>query len=114
MTTPFSLSIFVADGDPEGLRVAERSKWIGKALIFPRPLLPEVKVRDEPVQTGAYLLGPREDIDKLLLDKLPEVLTRDQKLTKIHNLISSLSGKRIRNTGTRQASQWILSEHEKQ
>lgn len=56
----------------------------------------------------------REDIDKLLLDKLPEVLTRDQKLTKIHNLISSLSGKRIRNAGTRQASQWMLSEHEKQ
>ena len=46
----------------------------------------------------------REDIDRLLLDKLPEVLTDEQKLSKIHNLLSSLSGKVIRNTGTRQAS----------
>ncbi len=33
--TPFSLRIFVADGDPDGLRLVERSNWIGKAVIFP-------------------------------------------------------------------------------
>jgi ATP-dependent DNA helicase RecG len=49
----------------------------------------------------------REDIDRLLLDKLPEVLSHDQKLSKIHNLISSLSGKSIRNAGTRQVPQWV-------
>jgi hypothetical protein len=59
---PFSLRIFVADGDPDGLRVVERSNWIGRALIFPRSLLPKVKQRDELGQTGVYLLlGPRED-----------------------------------------------------
>lgn len=59
---PFSLRIFVADGDPDGLRVVERSNWIGRALIFPRTLLPKVKQRDEFGQTGVYLLlGPRED-----------------------------------------------------
>ena len=31
MIVPFSLRIFVADGDPDGLRVVERSNWIGKA-----------------------------------------------------------------------------------
>lgn len=56
----------------------------------------------------------REDIDRLLLDKLPEVLSHDQKLSKIHNLISSLSGKVIRNAGTRQASRWVLIEQSKQ
>ena len=62
MSAPFSLRIFVADGDPDGLRVVERSNWIGKALIFPRSLLPTVKKRDELGQTGVYLLlGPRED-----------------------------------------------------
>lgn len=50
----------------------------------------------------------REDIDKLLLDKLPEVLTQEQKLSKIHNLLSSISGKAIRNAGTRSASRWVL------
>jgi ATP-dependent DNA helicase RecG len=50
----------------------------------------------------------REDIDKLLLDKLPEVLSTGQKASKIHNLLTSLSGKRIQNVGTRQASRWVL------
>jgi hypothetical protein len=62
VSTPFSLRIFVADGDPDGLRVVERSNWIGKALMFPRALLPRVKGREELSQTGGYLLlGPRDD-----------------------------------------------------
>lgn len=56
----------------------------------------------------------REDIDRLLLDKLPEVLTPAQKAAKVHNLISSLSGKLIRNAGTRQVPQWVLVEQRKQ
>jgi hypothetical protein len=60
--TPFSLRIFVVDGDPDGLRVVDRTNWNGKALVFPRPLLPKVKQRAEFGQTGVYLLlGPRED-----------------------------------------------------
>jgi hypothetical protein len=34
----FSLRFFVADGDPDGLRIVDKSNWIGKALVFPRPL----------------------------------------------------------------------------
>ncbi len=52
----------MVDGDPDGLRVIDRTNWNGKALVFPRPLLPEVKQRAEFLQTGVYLLlGPRED-----------------------------------------------------
>jgi hypothetical protein len=59
---PFSLRIFVADGDPDGLRIVDKSNWIGKALVFPRALLPQVKARPELAQTGVYLLlGPRPD-----------------------------------------------------
>ena len=62
METTFSLRIFVADGDPDGLRIVEKSNWIGKALVFPRALLPQVKARPELAQTGVYLLlGPRPD-----------------------------------------------------
>jgi len=63
MTTPFSLRIFVADGDPDGLRFVERINWIGKAVVFPRTLLPKiVKLRKEFGQAGVYLLiGPRQD-----------------------------------------------------
>jgi hypothetical protein len=42
MTTPFSLSIFVADGDPDGLRIVDKSHWIGKELVFPRALPSQV------------------------------------------------------------------------
>lgn len=54
----------------------------------------------------------REDIDRLLLDKLPEVLTEGQKMDKIHNLLNSLSRKqgKIRNVGSRRFSQWVLAE----
>lgn len=64
MPKPFSLKIFVATGDPDGLRIVERSNWIGRAVVFPRPLLPTIKQRDEFAQTGVYLLlGPRPDGD---------------------------------------------------
>lgn len=59
--TPFSIRIFVADGDPEGLRIAERSNWVGKALAFPRSALGRVMQRGELEYSGVYLLlGPTE------------------------------------------------------
>lgn len=57
--TPFSLCIFVADGDPDGLRIVDKSNWICKALVFPRALLPQVKTRLELVQTGNSFGGRR-------------------------------------------------------
>lgn len=63
-TPPFILHILVADGDPDGLRVVERSNWNGKAVVFPRALYPTVRKREEFQQPGVYLLlGPREDGD---------------------------------------------------
>jgi hypothetical protein len=44
------------------------------------------------------------------IDKLPEVLSQKQKLARVHNLLSSLSGTAIRNAGSRTASQWVLME----
>lgn len=61
-TLPFILHILVADGDPDGLRVVERSNWNGKAVMFPRPLYTAVRKREEFQQPGVYLLlGPRAD-----------------------------------------------------
>lgn len=61
--------------------------------------------------------GPvsRKEIDELLLDKLPEVLTEKQKKHKIHNLLSSLAGRDgiIRNIVSRPSSQWVLKETKK-
>lgn len=61
---PFSLRIFVANGDPDGLRIVERSNWVGKALIFPRTIFPTIKQRAEFSQAGVYLLlGTRDNGD---------------------------------------------------
>jgi len=54
LSIPFSLRIFVADGDPDGLRIVNKSDWIGKALVFPRSLQPQVKARPALAQTAAY------------------------------------------------------------
>jgi ATP-dependent DNA helicase RecG len=65
-----------------------------------RDLIVELVRKQQPVT--------REKIDQMLLDKLPEVLSKEQKLTKIHNLLTSLSGKRIRNDGVRGQPKWVL------
>lgn len=55
--------------------------------------------------------GPvsREDIDALLIDKLPEVLTVEQKKSRVHNLLSALAREpRIVNVGNRRYSRWKL------
>jgi ATP-dependent DNA helicase RecG len=51
----------------------------------------------------------REDIDRLLLDKLPEVLTDEQKLNRIHNLLRQLvKAGDIVNSGSRRWPKWVL------
>ena len=57
----------------------------------------------------------REDMDKMLLDKLPEILTGEQKREKIHNLLMNLSRQRglIRNVGNRRYSQWVVRDEVK-
>jgi hypothetical protein len=55
---PFSLRIF-PDGDPDGLRIVERSNWVGRALVFPRAAWtqPSVATRPGLQQTDMYLAG---------------------------------------------------------
>lgn len=63
--TPFTLTIFVADGDPDGLQLVERSNWNGKAVVFPRATYTDVRGREEFQQTGVYLLlGPDPETDR--------------------------------------------------
>ena len=60
--------------------------------------------------------GPvsRKEINHLLFDKLPEVLSGEQKYALIHNLIMELRDKRvIHNLGTRPAPRWVSMEKKK-
>jgi len=53
----------------------------------------------------------RKDVDQLLLTKLPERLSQEQKLRKVHNLLQELrrSGL-IDNRGSRSRPQWVAVE----
>ena len=52
----FSVRIFIPSGEPEGLRIVEKSNWTGQGLVFPRSLFPEVRKRSELGRTGVYAL----------------------------------------------------------
>lgn len=59
MTSPFSLRIFVPNGNPDGLRVVEKSNWTGKGIVCPRTLYAEARARPEFERAGVYVLvGP--------------------------------------------------------
>ncbi len=57
----FSVRIFIPSGEPDGLRIVEKSNWTGQGLVFPRALFAEVRRRPELERTGVYILwGPGE------------------------------------------------------
>lgn len=54
-----SIRLFLADGVPRGLVVAEVGNWSGKVLAAPRARLTEILRRPEAARTGIYVLvGP--------------------------------------------------------
>ena len=59
---PFSIRIFVPDGDPDGLRMVEKSNWTGIGVVFRRTGYKQVFGRPEFDRTGIYVLvGSSED-----------------------------------------------------
>ena len=45
MADPFTIRIFVPDGDPEGVRLIDRMNWTGLVLVFPLTWSAEVRQR---------------------------------------------------------------------
>lgn len=60
MTIPlrkgFSVRIFLPDGDPTGIKVIEKSNWIGVGIEVPRALFGQAKSRREFEKAGVYFL----------------------------------------------------------
>ena len=62
MSKPYSIKIFLPGGEPDGLRIIEKSNWSGVGLVVPRSLFGEAKKRRELARTGVYVLvGPPEE-----------------------------------------------------
>ena len=66
MADPFTIRVFVPDGNPEGVRLIDRMNWTGLGLVFPRVNWPAVQKRTEIQRTGIYVLvGYRNENDDL-------------------------------------------------
>ena len=46
----------MAEGLPEGLRLVEKSNWIGQSIVCPRGRYSKAKSRDEFSRSGVYML----------------------------------------------------------
>ena len=69
MADPFTIRIFVPDGDPESIRLIDRMNWTGLGVAFPRIKWSEVRQRQELQRTGIYILRGYKDED----DDLPTI-----------------------------------------
>jgi hypothetical protein len=58
----FTLTIFLPDGVPDGLRIVEKSNWTGRGVVCPRPVFPQAKSRNDFDRAGVYVLaGPSSE-----------------------------------------------------
>lgn len=80
MSDPFTIRIFVPDGDPEGIRIIDRMNWTGLGIVFPRSKWQEVKPRSEFTRTGVYILvgykGQDDDLPTLYIGQADGVKNR--------------------------------------
>jgi len=66
MSDPFTIRIFVPDGDPEGVRIIDRMNWTGLGIVFPRDKWQATRCREELNRTGVYILvGYQDEEDEL-------------------------------------------------
>jgi len=65
MADPYTIRIFVPDGNPEGLRVIDRMNWTGLGIAFPREDWPKIKTRADFTRSGVYILVGRVTDDDL-------------------------------------------------
>lgn len=109
-TSGRSVRLFLADGTPQGLIIAEVMNWTGQALSAPRARLADLLRRTEAARTGVYILmgpdpdrpaggkvyvGEADNIAKRLrrhvgdeekdfFDRLVIIVAKDDNLTKAH------------------------------
>jgi hypothetical protein len=58
----YNIRIFLPDGEPDGLRLVEKSNWTGHGIVCPRPRYSTARALPEFHRTGVYVLvGPTDD-----------------------------------------------------
>ncbi|MBX7073942.1 MAG: GIY-YIG nuclease family protein [Pirellulales bacterium] len=58
---PFFIRVLIPTGDPDGLRIVEKSNWPGVGVVFKRTNYKEAVARSEFEKTGVYVLVGTSD-----------------------------------------------------
>ncbi len=61
-----TIKIFLVDGEPNGLKIAELSNWVGQAIVIPRNKLKDIKQRPDCNKPAVYFLVGKENEEALL------------------------------------------------
>lgn len=56
MADPFAIEIFSVNGDPEGIRIIQKTNWSGIGVAFPRSLVSSVLAEEHADRPGVYIL----------------------------------------------------------
>lgn len=76
---PYTIKIFVQDGDPEGVRIVEKMNWTGQCVTFPREQWQRVREQEEVRRPGVYVLighCEEEDLPKIYVGQAEDVAKR--------------------------------------
>ncbi len=80
MTNPFTIRIFVPEGDPEGIRIIDRLSSTGIFFAFPRDKWQSIKNRPELLGSGIYILSgyanPDDDLPTTYVGQADTVFKR--------------------------------------
>jgi len=79
MADPFTIRIFVPEGDPEGVRIIDRLSSTGIFFAFPRIKWDQIKNRQELSQAGIYILSGYADPE----DELPTIYVGQADVVKL-------------------------------
>jgi hypothetical protein len=67
MTSPsaFVIRMYLPEGLPEGIRIVEKSNWVGQAVVCPQSRFAVIRERQEAERAGIYVLLGQEDRNDL-------------------------------------------------
>ncbi|MBV1901797.1 MAG: GIY-YIG nuclease family protein [Kordiimonadaceae bacterium] len=63
MNEPYSIEIYIPNGDPEGLRIIRQKVWSVECIYFPRSEWKVARLRPELDKTGIYILTGYSEAD---------------------------------------------------
>lgn len=80
MTNPFTIRIYVPEGDPDGLRIIDRQSSPSKFFAFPRNKWDQIKNRPELTGAGIYILSgyskPEDELPTIYIGQADTVKNR--------------------------------------